>query len=235
MSTVSLGMVKRILAVFFIQISLTAVAIAGPGHVSANFGVNFGVNKGGKFMAFFDSNSDKIVTMDELKDASKKRFTKMDADGDNIVSADEFKIYVGKRRQERRQKGFQMADSDSDGQVSKEEYINHKKQKAERRFQQMDANSDGLVSREEFSAVTPWRYDGRHDGRHVGKSGVGKPGRHGGGARFFSRLDGNGDGYVTRDESVIAWSNWFKRIDANSDQVVIEEEVQQYRNNKRIP
>jgi len=198
--------------VFIASILVASFAIAGPGHGS-------GGGKGGRFMSFFDTNNDKMVTLDELSSASITRFAKMDADGNNVVNVDEFKEYISERRKLQRLKGFNKIDQDKSGRISLVEYMHFKKQKAERRFLQLDANGDGVVNTEEF-AVNRLR-------RHGGKSG-----RHGGGRRFFSKLDGNGDGYITRDESVIAWSGWFKRIDNDSDQVVTVEEVMAYRKNR---
>jgi Ca2+-binding EF-hand superfamily protein len=82
----------------------------------------------------------------------------------------------------------------------------------------MDANNDGMVSKEEYAA------------RKSGWSGN-KYGHHGKG-KIFAKLDANNDGQLTRDESLGAWTNWFNRIDANSDQVVTADEVRDYRNRK---
>jgi len=189
---------------------ITLTVNAGPGH-------HPGVK--GKFMSFFDSNEDKIVTLDELNKGSVKRFAKMDADGNNIVSAEEFKTYINQRRQEHRQARFQMMDRNSDGAVSEQEFINHTLEKTKRRFMGMDANNDGVIGNDEF--IHHKRY------RHGGKR------KHHRGHRLFSKLDANDDGQVTREESITAWSNWFKRIDANNNQIVTADEVKKYRDQPR--
>ena len=198
---------------------VSAGALAGTGHYR---------DGKSKFMAFFDSNNDNIVTIEELNEASKKRFAKMDADGNGEVTHEEFKAYVSQRRKEHRQQRFANIDANNDGQVTKEEYVSYKTQKAERRFQRMDSDSDGLVNAEEFGNYKRGRYGDKH--RHHG----GKHGHHGG-KGFFSKLDKNSDGKITLDESLEAWTNWFKRIDANNDQVVTEEEVRNYRASKMGP
>jgi len=184
-----------------ISTSISSFATAGP--------------KGGRFMSFFDTNNDKMVTMDELNVSSKIRFAKMDADNNKVVSVDEFSDYITQRRQQRRIKGFNKVDQDRNGRVSSEEYMTFKQQQAEERFQQLDINNDGYVSSDEFISA-------KH--RRHGK-------RRGRGKRFFTKLDANADGHITRDESVIAWSNWFKRIDADHDEVVTADEVSTFRSN----
>ncbi len=209
--------IRRIIFVLFASISFSSFAIAGPED-------HHGAGKGGRFMSFFDTNSDKRVTMDELNKASKTRFAKIDADGNKVVSADEFKKYIDERRRQRQLARFKMADQDANGHVSRIEYMRFKAQRAEQRFLELDVDADGLVSSDEFLASRHRRHGGRSDG---------KSGRGSRRMRFFSKLDGNGDGHITRDESVIAWSNWFKRIDGDRDQIVTEKEVIKFRNNRR--
>ena len=173
-----------------------------------------------KFMEYFDSNHDNMVTLSELNDASKQRFAKMDANSDGVVTLEEFQAYVGERKNEWREQRFAAMDGNGDGQISKDEYVLYKQQKAEQRYQDMDANHDGMVSKEEFFMNRPGHRGAKHSHRH-------------GGDRFFSRLDSNNDAQLTLDESIAAWTDWFKRIDANNDQVVTEDEVQAFRNSMR--
>jgi Ca2+-binding EF-hand superfamily protein len=175
-----------------------------------------------RFMAFFDSNGDNLVTMDELKAASKTRFDKMDADASGAVTHEEFVAYVSERRQQRREQRFAFMDSNGDGQVSKDEYIAYKSQRAAQRFERMDANQDNMMSAQEYGEHKRGHHHRKH--RHHG----GKDGRQG----FFYKLDANNDGELTLEESLAAWTNWFKRIDADNDQVVTAEEVKNYRRNK---
>ncbi|MEJ2180451.1 MAG: EF-hand domain-containing protein [Gammaproteobacteria bacterium] len=173
----------------------------------------------GRFMGFFDTNGDGVVTMDEFNAAAANRFDNMDADNNGVVTLEEFKTYIGQKRSERRQQKFQTMDINKDGQVSQDEYISYKQKRAESRFQNMDINNDGVVSKEEYDARKS-RWSGHHKYKY------GHHGRKGG---IFGKLDANGDGQVTREESLAAWTGWFRRIDANNDQVVTEEEVRVYR------
>ncbi|HEY5603813.1 MAG TPA: EF-hand domain-containing protein [Gammaproteobacteria bacterium] len=183
---------------------------------------NYGDGKS-RFMSFFDTNGDNVVTTDEFNDAVAKRFDVMDADKNGTVSREEFQSFVAKKRDERHDKKFMSMDSNNDDQVSREEYLSYKQTRAEERFQGMDTNNDGVISKEEFDArKSQWHghnYYGHHgDGKDKGK--------------IFDKLDGNKDGQLTRQESVTAWTNWFKRLDANGDQQVTGEEVREFRSKK---
>jgi Ca2+-binding EF-hand superfamily protein len=182
----------------------------------------------GKFMEYFDANQDGVVTMSELNEASKQRYTKMDADGNGAVTLDEFQAYLGDRKAQWREQRFTEMDSNGDNQISQQEYIQYKQQRAEQRYQQMDADNDGVVSKEEYLNRKRGHYGKKHDREHGGKHA-----HHHGGDRFFSRLDSNNDAQLTLEESLAAWTKWFKRIDANGDQVVTAEEVQAFRDSMR--
>jgi Ca2+-binding EF-hand superfamily protein len=195
---------------------ISAVAVADPGH---------GRGASGRFMMFFDANHDNMVTIEELNTAAKERFEKMDADGNGAVTMDEFQAYIRARKAEHQQKYFSNIDSNSDGNLSKEEFIQYREKMAEQRFQNLDANNDGMVSKDEFLAHKRGFRGGKF--AHRGKCG---PHGHGhGGGRFFSRMDSNHDGQLSLDETLAAWTKWFNRIDANHDQVVTADEVKAFR------
>lgn len=172
----------------------------------------------GRFMSFFDTNGDDVVTLDEFNNAARSRFEKMDADNNGVISIEEFQIFISEKREQRREQYFEMMDSDKNGQISQDEYVSFKQKRAERRFQGMDSNGDGLLSKEEFDAGKSRWWGHKHG--YGDKGGI------------FAKLDSNHDGQLTREESLAAWSNWFKRIDANGDHVVTADEVRDYRNRK---
>ncbi|MGD8568414.1 MAG: EF-hand domain-containing protein [Gammaproteobacteria bacterium] len=186
---------------------LATPVLAGSGHHGK-----------GRFMEFFDTNGDNLVTLEEFNESAAKRFDRMDDDGNGVITSAEFGSYISERRAEWRERKFAMMDSDKDGQVSRDEYVAYRQQRAERRFQYMDTDNDGKVSKSEYEDFKSHRKHRKH-------------GRHGKG-RIFAKLDGNNDGQITREESLAAWRNWFKRIDANNDQVVSGDEVVQYRKQK---
>jgi hypothetical protein len=67
----------------------------------------------------------------------QQRFSELDANGDGVISFDEFSAMP--------MAGFNRLNATGDGIVSREEI-------RERRFRQIDANNDGLVSAGEFAA-----------------------------------------------------------------------------------
>lgn len=169
----------------------------------------------GKFMKFFDTNKDGMVTLEEFETSMKTRFDRMDANHDGRVSREEFYQYLKQRRKEHRQARLKMMDSNGDGQVSKDEFLAYANTKAAQRFARMDRNQDGILSADELGMRTC------HHHRHTGRKGL------------FSKIDANHDGVVTLEESRAAWSAWFKRLDSNGDNVVTSDEVKAFREHRR--
>lgn len=167
----------------------------------------------GKFMRFFDTNNDGIVTLDEFNESAGARFARMDANNDDKLTKEEFRGYIKQRKSENRAKMLERMDTNKDSAVTEDEYVAYKSEKAKLKFVHMDKNVDGALSAEEM----------QDHGKH----------KHGKGKRIFKRMDKDGDGQVTRDESYAAWSAWFARVDANGDMVVTTDEVNAYRQMKR--
>ena len=145
------------------------------------------------------------------------RTMRADADGDGRLSRTEF---IG-RRLER----LSAADADRDGSVTREELRSAARARlsarADARFDRMDADDDGAISRAEFDAVREARAErgprpmrahramghrGPRMARMAHRAGMGERGpvviadaqvRM---EQAFARLDGDSDGYVTREE-----------------------------------
>jgi len=163
----------------------------------------------GRFMKHFDINNDGSVNMAEFNAAATERFKKMDDDASGIISKDEFRAYIRVRKDARKQKKFVRMDTNKNGSIERSEYLAHKQAKAERKYTRMDKDGNGSVSKEEYASCKKRKHHKK---------------------RMFKRMDKDGDGQVSQNESMTAWSNWFKRIDANNDQVVTTDEVKAFNN-----
>lgn len=139
-----------------------------------------------------DQDGDGRISKSEFVDARVARLTGLDADRDGTVSTAEMQA----GREARRAQG------------------------ADRMFARMDADGNGAITRAEFDAVREKRGERRAEragrggqrGMHRGgpRGGRGGPGMDRGpvviseaqarAEQGFTRLDANGDGYVTREE-----------------------------------
>lgn len=185
-------------------VSVIYILVLGLGASSAIAG-SYGH---GKVMRHFDTNRDDIVTQEEFDQVLTQRFKKMDIDDNGTVSRDEFRQYTQKRRTDRKNRHYKAIDTNGDGQITKEEYLQDKRNSAEHHYAKMDKDGNGVVSIQEF---TQRKFKGRHH-RHHGK-------------RVFHKLDANNDGKITQQESLAIWAHWFERLDRNTDSVVTKDEI----------
>ncbi|MCK5191711.1 MAG: EF-hand domain-containing protein, partial [Methylococcales bacterium] len=101
------------------------------------------------FLNLFDKNADGIVTETEFNTVMQERYKTIDHDQNGIVSLDEFKKYSAKRHKKRQQKKNSEMDSNKDGLISKQEFIDQSIKRAEKKFNNLDQNQDGQLSQEE--------------------------------------------------------------------------------------
>lgn len=117
-------------------------------------------------------------------------------------------------REDRRAEMFSQLDTNGDGSVSAEEFVNRPD-----RFARADANGDGMLSSDEIAEMAQARSE-----RHA--------------ARMIERLDANDDGLLSKDEvqnrsGQGRQNRMFDRLDANEDGVVSEEEFAELRMERR--
>jgi len=164
---------------------------------------NYGLSK---FLVLFDSNKDGKVDQNEFKKAATKRFKNIDKNANKIISQEELSSYLNQRRKNRRLKLLSKIDSDDNNSISLDEYIKFKQEKAKRRFKYIDANNDGKIEKSELLNHRRWYQTGRFA------------------KRLFNKLDLDNNGKISQNESIQAWSRWFKKLDRNKDELVTEKD-----------
>lgn len=101
--------------------------------------------------AELDTNSDGVLSAEELKAPMVARFNEADTNGDGGLSADEMAAAKDKNRADRIAKMIERKDQNGDGLLQIEE-MGRKGDKGDM-FAKIDANSDGSISEEEFNAA----------------------------------------------------------------------------------
>ena len=171
-----------------------------------------------------DTNADGKVSRSEFFAMADARFKSLDANSDGKVSSTEMK---GPPQR------MVRIDTNGDGSISRDEFA----AKENEHFKRVDSNGDAQITEAELKAEHDRRH-AMHAGRH-GPGGRGgphhmDPGRPdgagwgrgpGGSGGMMARLDGDGDGKITRAEFTAP----FDRIDTNKDGVVDQAEQQAQR------
>ena len=188
-----------------------------------------------------DMDGDGVVTRAEFDLQAAERFDSADADFDGALSRDEMRAAREARRTAREAARFDRLDADGDGAVSRAEFEaaasarreqaqQRREAQAERRLERFDADGDGRLSNAERTAARDAaraRYEARREARRKarqsGQDNVQESARPGD-RRARPRLDGDGDGVVTRGEYIAATDALFTRLDRNGDGVLSQGE-----------
>ena len=136
---------------------------------------------------------------------------------------------------------FKRLDTNGDGKVSKEEYVEAAKKEAEQRFEALDANHDGFIDKEELQKALQAR------GGRFGGGAAGRPRGEGGGERPAGapeggpRAGGGGGlgggifelirkvqetGSVTKEDFHKMTDEQFDRLDTNHDGKITKDEIE---------
>lgn len=159
--------------------TLTAVAIAvgtaavahGDGHRGGN-----GPMMDRPDFSELDTNSDGVLSPEELAAPHAARFAQADGNGDGMLSAEEMAAHAETMRQQRAIRGaermIERMDANDDGQLSVEEMT--VRAGAKSMFDRLDKDGDGAISEEEFADAGKGGkrmrgHDGGHRGDHGGK------------------------------------------------------------------
>ncbi|WP_169337232.1 EF-hand domain-containing protein [Psychromonas ossibalaenae] len=152
--------------------------------------------KGGKHhkrqtFAQLDSNNDGQLSKDDLQGRLLANFDQIDTDGSGMISQAEFEAFKseckGKGGKHHKRQTFAQLDSNSDGQLSKDDLQG----RLLADFDNIDTDGSGMISQAEFEAFKSER--------------KGKGGKHHKGGNFTLQ-DSNNEGQLSRDEGSV--SNW---------------------------
>ncbi|BBM84761.1 EF-hand domain-containing protein [Candidatus Uabimicrobium amorphum] len=149
-----------------------------------------------------DANGDGSISSDEWK-GPQKIFNHLDKNSDNIISPDE--LPRGKRNNNPK-KMLQRIDKNQDGKISKDEWPRNPQA-----FDRLDKNQDGFITRDEMKQIQKMQkmQGGKNHLKKLQKM-LQKMDQNQdqkidasewrGDVEKFSKLDGNGDGFLTKEE-----------------------------------
>ena len=122
-------------------------------------------NKSGERITRLDSDGDGIITRAEADAPRLERFSAADTDGDGALTQAELEAFAEAERErrmaERKARRFARMDSDGNGTISIEEFS----KRSAGRFDRWDANNDGSVTVEEIEAARAARAEWRENRR----------------------------------------------------------------------
>lgn len=164
-----------------------------------------------RFLQHFDKNGDGKVEVSELPPKMQARLASADTNKDGVLSTEELQA----NRAEHRKAKFAREDKNGDGAIESSEVSPEKWA----RIQVADANKDGKVTEAELDqAIANKTLPAMEGHRHHGKG-------HSPEA-MIKRFDKNGDGKIQQAEVPADKSAWFTRVDANKDGVVTKDEIE---------
>ncbi len=149
-----------------------------------------------------DTNKDGLISQAEFLTQSDQRFTATDTDANGVLTPAERTAFRKQKREERAQARFGKADTNGDGQVSKDEYNAARALGKQRLKRRMDANGDGVLTGEDRQIRKVKRQERRAKRQKM---------------RHKFRPDTNGDGVIDKAEFKTAANAIFARLDKNGD------------------
>jgi len=197
------------------------------------------------FFNKFDKNGDGNISLTEFNANSNESFARIDKDGSGVFEMSEFKQHNEQRKAEYKQKKkarhaekkqqkFKTLDANSDGTLTKNEYVNAAVNKAQakaiEKFSRLDGNNaDGKVTEQEYMH-NGWRKSHSTAKDHRKKADDGsKYDRTG---KMFSKMDADNNGSITPKEYKQSRLNWFNKLDADKNGLVSHDELKQARTDR---
>ena len=189
-------------------VGLTAVAAPADAH------------RGLRMFRQADADKDGKVTRAEFEAARNARFAGIDANKDGALEVSELRAWKRTWPSRVRDARFKALDADGDGKVGAEEFVARRKTA----FADIDANKDGAVDKAEFDAAFE-KFRSRFGGGRWKYAGRPWQWRKRKGYSMEQRLDLNRDGKVTRAEFDALGRMIFLRLDGDGDGAVTRKEM----------
>ena len=151
-----------------------------------------------------DTNGDGMISRSEAAAALPElveHFDKIDADKNGFITLQEFESAMKARHGQHGHDTLKRLDKNGDGAISREEA--QASPRLAKHFDEIDTNKDGLLSKEELQAAHAKRREmmfTRIDTDRDGRISQAEAQRFPRLAEHFSKLDVNGDGYISKEE-----------------------------------
>ena len=210
--------------ILLVAVGAAALAASACGFAQAQNGPE---DRGGHHGLFeSDSNNDGVLTQSEFNSGRDALFARLDADHDGQLSREEMHAQRGEHRGRRGGHrgghpggppggGFEGADANNDGNITREEFLARPIQM----FERLDANHDGVISASERPQRPERGERGGDDGPRGERGDRPNP-------------DTDGNGTISRAEFTAMGTGMFDRLDANNDGRVTREEAQAQRGHR---
>ncbi len=140
-------------------VTLGSICVISLGGVAAADQMRKGHGDGSKRFEKMDANNDGVLSADEFSSKFTARFDKADTNSDGIITKEELIDRMIRRRFERRaSKIIKRMDFNGDGKVSRDEIEN----RLRKRFALLDRNDDGKIDKSELQRNKMKRRGKRH-------------------------------------------------------------------------
>lgn len=172
-----------------------SIAAAFAAVMAASPAISWSQDTPSDFIQRIDQNGDDLVSLDEFP-GDPEKFRHLDTDGDGYLDAAETPNRPPYRQPDPRQILAEF-DTDGDGQLSEDEFPG-----PEVHFDRLDTDGDGFLTQAELLAGRPGPpHGGGFERDDVDRDGKVSQAEFSGPKELFSRLDKDGDGYITQEEA----------------------------------